>query len=57
VEDTGGDITIMERVLKGSKGLWELLTRMKVNTEDITKDDLKTYKNKLMITNAHWTKY
>jgi len=49
--------TIKERVLKGSKGLWELLTRKKVNTEFITKDDLKTYKNILTMTNAHLTKY
>ena len=37
--DTGGDITIKERVFKVLKGLWELLTRMKVNTEFITKDN------------------
>ena len=40
--DTDGDITIKERVFKGSKGLWELLTLKKVNMEFITKDDLKT---------------
>ena len=43
VVDTDGDITIKERVFKGSKGLWELLTRKIVNTEFITKDNLKTY--------------
>jgi len=40
VVDTGGDITIKERVFKGSKGLWELWTRKKINTEFITKDQL-----------------
>jgi len=57
VVDTGGDITIMERVFKGSKGLWELLTRKKLNTEFIPKDDLKTYKKILTMTNANLTKY
>jgi len=40
VVDTSGDITIKNRVFKGSKGLWELLKRKKVNTEYITKHDL-----------------
>jgi len=53
VVDTFGDITIKDRVFKGSKGLWELLTRKKVNTEFITKDDLKSYKKILTMTNAH----
>jgi len=44
-------------VFKGSKGLWELLTRRKVNTRYITKDDLKTYKKILTMTNAHLTQY
>jgi len=56
VFDTVGDITIKDRVFKGSKCLWELLTRKKVNTEFITKDDLKSYK-RLTMTNAHLTKY
>jgi len=42
VVDTDGETTFKERVLKGSKGLWELLTRTKVNTEIITQDDQKT---------------
>ena len=42
VVDTSGDTTIKDRVFKGSKSLWELLTRKKLNTEFITKDDLKT---------------
>jgi len=43
VVDTGGDITIKERVFKESKGLWKLLTRKKVNKKFITKDVLMTY--------------
>jgi len=57
VVDTGGDIRIKERVCKGSKGLWVLLTRKKVNTEFLTKDDLKTYMKILTMTNADLTKY
>jgi len=55
--DTSGDITIKDRVFKGSKGLWELLTRNNVNTEVIIKDDLKSYKKILTMTNAHLTQY
>jgi len=57
VVDTGGDITIKERVFKGTKGLWEMLARKKVNTVFISKDDLKTYKKILTMANAHLTKY
>jgi len=57
VVDTVGDIRIKDRVFKGSKGLWELLTCKKVNTEFITKDDLKSYKKIVTVTNAHLTKY
>ena len=57
VVDTDGDITVKKRVFKGSKCLWELLTRKKVNTEFITKDDLKAYKKILTMTNAHSNKY
>jgi len=37
--------------------LWELLRRKKINTEFITKDDLRTYKKILTKTNAHLIKY
>jgi len=57
VVDTVGDITIKDRVFKGSKGLWEMLTRKKVNTEFITKENLKSYKKILTMTNAHLTKH
>ena len=39
--DTVGDIANKERVFKGSKGLWELLNRKKMNTEFITKVDTR----------------
>jgi len=57
VVDTSGDITIKDRVFKRSKGVWELLTLKKMNTEFITKDDLKSYKKILTMTNAHFTQY
>jgi len=50
-------MTIKDRVFKGSKGLWELLTRKDVNTEFITKDDLMSYKKIQTITIAHLTQY
>jgi len=53
VVDTSGDIKIKDQVYKGSKGLWELLTRKNVNTQIINKDDLKSYKKILTMTNAH----
>jgi len=34
-----------------------LLTRKNVNTEAVTKDDLKSYKKILKMTNAHLTQY
>jgi len=55
--DTSGGITMKDRVFKGSKGLWELLTRKNVKTEVVTKDDLKTYKKILTMTNADLTQY
>jgi len=55
--DTSGDFTIKDRVFKGSKGLWELLTRKKRNPEIIIKDDLKSYKKIMTMNNAHLTQY
>jgi len=55
--DTSGDITIKDRLFRGTKVLWELLTRMNVNTEAVTKDDLKSYKKILSMANAHLARY
>ena len=57
VVDTSGDITIKDQVFKGSKGLWELLKRKKVNTDIITKDVPKSYKKTLTMAKAHLTQY
>jgi len=55
--NAGGDITVKEREFNLLKGLWELLTRKKVNTDFITKDDLNMYKEILTMNNAHLTRY
>jgi len=55
--DTSGDVTVKDRVFKGLKGMWELLTRKNVNTEVITRDDLKSYKKIMTMTNSHLTQY
>jgi hypothetical protein len=38
-------------------GLWELLTRKKVDKHLVTQSDLQTYKNILELTNAHLERY
>jgi len=39
--DTDSDITITKQEFRGTKGLWELLTRKNVNRKLITTDDRK----------------
>ena len=48
-----GDLTIGGTRYKGTRGLWELLTRKNVNNDVITKCDLNAYKRILVRTNAH----
>jgi len=55
--DQDGDITIKENEFRGSKGLWELLTRKNVNNEHVTSDDLRKYKKILLLTNGHLEGY
>ena len=45
IADEKGDITIAEKRFRGTKGLWELLTRKNVNSDVITKRNLKAYKH------------
>jgi hypothetical protein len=40
--DQDGDITIKKKEIGGSEGLWELLTRKRLNKEHVTSDDLRT---------------
>lgn len=55
--DEEGDVTVRGKEFKGTTGLWELLTRKRVNREKITTDDLKKYKKILLLTNAHLSDY
>jgi len=43
--DRDGNIHIKDVEFPVTKGLWELLTRKKVDTNSFTRDDLKQYKN------------
>jgi hypothetical protein len=40
--DQDGDITIKVKEFRVSEGLWELLTRKRVNKEHMTSDDRRT---------------
>ena len=42
--DTNNDFYIRNKHFKGTRGLWELLTRKKVN-KDVNAHDLKQYKS------------
>jgi len=55
--DQDGDITIKENEFRGSEGLWNLLTRMNMNKEHVTADELTKYKKILLLTNAHLEGY
>jgi hypothetical protein len=52
-----GDIDIRGKHFKGTRGLWELLTRKNVDRKLVTPDDLKNYKIILQLTNAHLEGY
>jgi hypothetical protein len=59
--DTEGNIHIGEpdsaKKFNATAGLWELLTRKKVDTQLVTQSDLQTYKNILELSNAHLKGY
>ena len=52
-----GDPSIGATRFRGTRDLWELLTRKNVNSEVITKSDLNGYKCILERTNAHLVGY
>jgi hypothetical protein len=60
-DDTEGNIHIGEPdtaiKFSATTGLWELLTRKKVDKQLVTQSDLQTYKNILELTNAHLERY
>jgi len=51
--DRDGNIHIKDVEFPATEGLWELLTRKKLDKNSITRDDLKQYKTILEMTNAH----
>jgi hypothetical protein len=55
--DPQSNLPIENTTFPGTKGLWELLTRKKVNKKLITSDDLQQYKTILEKTNAHLLGY
>jgi hypothetical protein len=57
VADEKGDITIGEKRFRGTKVLWEILTRKNVNSDVITNSDLKAYKRILELANDHFVGY
>ena len=56
-EDKDSDITVKGKHFKGTQGLWQLLTRRKVQRDKLTTDDLRAYKKILLLTNGHLTGY
>ena len=57
VVDEKGVITIIGNLFRGTKGLWDLLTRKNVNRDVVANSDLKRYKHILEMTNAHLVGY
>jgi hypothetical protein len=55
--DTNSDFYVRNKHFKGTRGLWELLTRKKVNKDIVSADDLKQYKSILNLTCAHLEGY
>jgi len=55
--DPDANLTIKGTAFRSTVGLWELLTRKNMNTQLIGKEDLKTYKKILILTNVHLTRY
>ena len=53
IVEQDGDITIKEMEFRVFEAQWELLTRKRVNKVHETSDDLWTYKNIFLRTNAH----
>jgi hypothetical protein len=51
--DEESNVIIRGEVFKGTKGLWELLTKKRVNKLLILKADLNIYKRILILTKGH----
>jgi len=57
IGDRDGNIHIKNVEFSATKGLWELLTRKRVDKESVTTANLKQYKTILEMTNAHLEGY
>jgi len=55
--DKYSDFHIRNKHFKGTRGLWELLTRKKVNKDLVSANDLKQYKAILILTSGHLEHY
>jgi hypothetical protein len=55
--DRDGNIHINNVDFPATKGLWELLTRKRVDIKSVTTSDIKQYKTILKMTNAHLEGY
>jgi len=55
--DRDGNIHINNVEFPATKGLWELLTRKRVDKNSVTTADIKQYKTILEMTNAHLEGY
>jgi hypothetical protein len=55
--DQDGNIHIKEVQFPATNGLWEFLTRKKVNKKFVTSNDVKQHKTILEMTNAHLEGY
>ena len=57
IGDNTSYISIKERHFKGTRGLWELLSRKNVTRGVVRTEDLKRYNTILQLTNAHLQVY
>jgi len=55
--DKYSDFHIKDKHFQGTRGLWELLTRKRINKALVTTDDLKRYKSILNLTSCHLERY
>ena len=55
--DVNSDLYIRGKHFRGTRGLWELLTRKNVNKKLVSENDLKRYKSILNLTSAHLEGY
>ena len=51
--DDDGNIHINNVEFPATKGMWELMTRKRVDKDSVTTIDIKKYKTILEMTNAH----